>query len=76
MMKSKSLDFVPAKFVDVILDKISTSSPNFLNQRMRVELKRCTVFHGFIIDPVDELFFLDNFSQTIVVRIANVCRCL
>jgi hypothetical protein len=76
VMESECLDFVPAEFVDVKLDKISSSSPNPLNQCMRVELKRSTMFHGFVIDLVDQLFFLDNFSQTIVVRIANVCRCL
>jgi hypothetical protein len=32
VMESKRLDFVPAEFVDVILDKISESSPNPLNQ--------------------------------------------
>ena len=76
MMESECLDFVPAQFVDVILDKISPSSANSLNQSMRIELERCTMFHSFVVDPVDQLFFLDNFSQTIVVRIANVCRCL
>ena len=39
VMESKCLDFIPAEFVDVNLDKISTSSPNPLNQRMRVERK-------------------------------------
>jgi hypothetical protein len=34
VMGSKSLDFVPAEFVDVILDKIGASSPNPLNQCM------------------------------------------
>jgi hypothetical protein len=76
VMESECLDFVPAKLIDVKLDKISSSAPNFLNQRMRVELKRCTVFHGFIIDPIDQLFFFDDFSQTIIVRVANVRRCL
>ncbi len=76
MMESKSLDFVPTEFVDVILDKISSGSPNPLNQRMRVELERDTMFHGFIVDPVDQLFLFDNFSQTIVVWIADVRRCL
>jgi hypothetical protein len=73
--ESESLDFVPTKLIDVKLDKISASSPNPLNQCMRVELKRCTVFHSFVIDPVDELFLLDDFSQTVVVRVTNVRRC-
>ncbi len=76
MMESESLDFVQTKFIDVILDKISSSSPNPLNQRVRVELKGGTMFHGFVIDPVDQLLFLNDFSQTIVVRIADVCWCL
>jgi hypothetical protein len=75
MMESESLDFVPTKLIDVKLDKISSSSPNPVNQRMRVELERSTMFHGFVIDPVDQLFFLDDFSQTVVVRVANVRRC-
>jgi hypothetical protein len=39
MMESESLDFVPAKLVDVKFNKISPSLPNPLNQRMRVELE-------------------------------------
>jgi hypothetical protein len=69
-MKSKILDFVPAEFVDMELDKISSSSPNPLNQRMRVEL------HGVVIDPVDQLFFFNDSGQRVVVGIADVCRCL
>jgi hypothetical protein len=76
MMKRESLDFVPAEFIDVKLNKISASSPNPLNQCMRVELERCTMLHGVIIDPVDQFLFFDDSSQTIVVRIADVCRCL
>jgi hypothetical protein len=76
VMESECLDFVPAEFVEVNLDKISTSSPNPLNQRMRVELEGSTMFHGFVIDPVDQLLFLDDFSQTIVVGVTDVCRCL
>ena len=75
MMESKRLDFVPAQFVDVMFDKISSSSPNPLNQCMRVELEGGTMFDGFVIDPVDQLFFFNNFSQTVIVRIANVRRC-
>jgi hypothetical protein len=74
-MESESLDFVPAEFVDVKLDKIGSSSPNPLNQRMRVELERCTVFHGVVIDPVDELLFFDDSGQKVVSGIANVCWC-
>ena len=74
-MESERLDFVPAEFVDMELDKVSASSPNPLNQCMRVELERSTVFHGFVIDPVDQLFFLHDLSQTIVVRITDVRRC-
>ncbi len=76
VMESECLDFVPTEFIDMNLDKVSASSPNPLNQCMRVELEWCTMFHGFIIDPVDQLLFLDDFSQTMVVRIADVCRCL
>jgi hypothetical protein len=53
VMKSKSLYLVPAKFVDMKFDKISASSPNPLNQCMRVKLERCAVFHSFVIDPLD-----------------------
>ena len=74
MMESECLDFVPAQFVDVKLDKIGSSSPNPLNQCVRVELERSAMFHGFIVDPVDQLFFLDNSSQKVVVAIANVRR--
>ncbi len=74
MVKRESLDLVPAEFVDMKFDKISASSPNPLNQRMRVELKRCAMFHGFVIDPIDELFFFEDSSQKVVVGIANVCR--
>jgi hypothetical protein len=70
----KNLDFVPAKFVDVELDKVSASSPNPLNQCMRVELKGGTVFHGVVIDPVDQFFSFNNSGQRVVVRIANVRR--
>ena len=34
MMESKCLDFIPAKLIDVKLDKISSSAPNPLNQCM------------------------------------------
>jgi len=74
--ESESLDFVPTELIDMKFDKVSASSPNPLNQCMRVELEWCTMFYSFIIDPVDEFFFLDDFSQTIVVRIAGVRRCL
>jgi hypothetical protein len=74
-MKSESLDFVPAKFVDVKLDKVSSSSPNPLNQRVRVELEGSAMFHGFVIDPVDQLLFFNNTGQRVVARIANVRRC-
>jgi hypothetical protein len=76
VMESESLDFVPAEFVDVKLDKISMSPTNPLNQCMRVELERCTVFHGVVIDPVDQLFFFNDSGQRVVVGIADVCRCL
>ena len=76
VMESECLDFVPAQFVDVMFNKISSSSPNPLNQCMRVELEGSTMFHGFVVDPVDQLLFLDDSSQTIVVRVPNVCRCL
>jgi hypothetical protein len=33
VMESERLDLVPAKFVDMKFDKISSSSPNPLNQR-------------------------------------------
>jgi hypothetical protein len=75
-MKSKSLDFVPAEFIEVELDKISSSSPNPLNQSMRIELKWSTVFHSFVIDPVDQPLFLDDSGQRVVSNIANVCWCL
>jgi hypothetical protein len=75
MMERESLDFVPAKFIDVKLDKISPSSPNPLNQRMRVELERSAMFHGVVIDPVNQLLLFDDSSQTVVVGIANVCWC-
>jgi hypothetical protein len=76
MMESKRLDFVPAQFVDVMFDKISSSSPNPLNQCMRVELKWCTMFHGFVVDPVDQLFLFDDSGQRVVVGVTDVCRCL
>jgi hypothetical protein len=76
MMESESLDFIPAEFIDVKLDKVSSSPTNPLNQGVRVELKLCAMFHGFIVDPVDQLLFLDDSSQTVIVRVANVCRCL
>jgi hypothetical protein len=75
-MESESLDFVPAKFVDMKFDKISASSPNPLNQCMRVELKRGTVFHGFVVDPVDQLFLFDDPGQRVVIGVTDVCRCL
>jgi hypothetical protein len=74
VMERESLDFVPAELVDVKLDKISPSSTNPLNQGMRVELKRSTMFHGIVVDPVDQLLFFNDSSQTVVVGIANVCR--
>ena len=74
VVKCESLDFVPTEFVDVKLNKVSSSSPNPLNQGMRVELKRCAVFHSFVIDPVDELLFFNNSGQRVVVGIANVRR--
>jgi hypothetical protein len=43
---------------------------------MRVELKGCTMFHGFVIDPVDQLFLFDDSGQRVVVGVPNVCRCL
>ncbi len=75
-MESECLDFVPAEFVEVKLDKISTSSPNPLNQRMTVELEGSTMFHGFVIDPVDQLFFFNNSGKGVVVGVSDVCRCL
>jgi hypothetical protein len=75
-MESECLDFVPAQFVDVMFDKISSSSPNPLNQCMRVELEGCTMFHGFVIDPVDQLFLFDDSGQRVVVGVTDVCRCL
>jgi hypothetical protein len=75
MMESESLDFVPTKLIDVRLDKISSSAPNPLNQCMGVELKWCTVFHSFVIDPVDELFLFDDSGQRVVVGVTDVCRC-
>ncbi len=74
-MESESVDFVPAEFVDMELDKISSSSPNPLNQRMRVELEGSTVFHGVVVDPVDQLRVLNDSGQRVVVRIANICWC-
>jgi hypothetical protein len=76
MMESESLDFVPTKLIDVKLDKVSASSPNPLNQCMRVELEGSTVFHGFVIDPVDQLFFFNNSGKRVVVGVSDVCRCL
>jgi hypothetical protein len=73
-MESESLNFVPAKFVDVKLDKISASSPNPLNQCVRVELELSTMFHGVVVDPVDQFRFLDDSSKTIVVGVTNICR--
>jgi hypothetical protein len=63
VMQRKSLDHIPSKFVEVKLDKISSSLPNPLNQSMQVELERCAVFHGVVIAPVDQLFFFDNSGQ-------------
>ncbi len=76
VMEPENLDFVPGEFVDMELNKISVSSPNHLNQRMQVELKRCAMFHGFVIDPVDQLFLFSNSGQRVVARIANVSGCL
>jgi hypothetical protein len=76
VMESQRLDFVPAEFVDVKLDKISASSPNSLNQRMRVELEGSTMFHVFVIDPVDQLFLFYDSGQRVVVGVTDVCRCL
>ena len=76
VMESECLDFVPAEFVDVKLDKISPSSANSLNQSMRIELERCTMFHSFVVDPVDQLFFFNNSGQRVVVGVSDVCRCL
>jgi hypothetical protein len=76
VMESKCLDFIPAEFVDVNLDKISTSSPNPLNQRMRVELEGSTMFHGFVVDPVDQFFLFDDSGQRVVVGVTDVCRSL
>jgi hypothetical protein len=76
VMESQRLDFVPAEFVDVMLDKISASSPNPLNQRMQVELERSTVFHGFVIDSVDQFFLFDDSGQRVVVGVTDVRRCL
>jgi hypothetical protein len=75
VMESECLDFVPAEFVDVMFDKISSSSPNPLNQCMRVELEGCTMFHSFVIDPVDQLFFFDDSGQRVVVGVSDICRC-
>jgi hypothetical protein len=69
VMKSECLDFVPAEFVDIKLDKVSASSPNPLNQCMRVELEGGTMFHGVVVDPVDQFLFFDNSRQTIVVKL-------
>jgi hypothetical protein len=74
--ESECLDFVPAQFVDVMFDKIRSSSPNPLNQCMRVELKWCTMFHGFVVDPVDQLFLFDDSGQRVVIGVTDVCRCL
>jgi hypothetical protein len=76
VMESECLDFVPAQFVDVMFDKISSSSPNPLNQCMRVELEGSTMFHGFVIDPVDQLFLFDDSGQRVIVGVSDVCRCL
>jgi hypothetical protein len=76
MMERESLDFVPAELVDVKLDEIGASSPDPLNQRMRVELKGCTMFHGVVVDPIDQLFFFDDSGQRVVVGVTDVCRCL
>jgi hypothetical protein len=75
MMERESLDLVPAEFIDVELDKVSASSPNPLNQCMRVELELSAVFHGVVVDPVDQFRFLNDSSQTIVVGVANIRRC-
>jgi hypothetical protein len=69
------VDFVPAEFVDMELNKISSSSPNPLNQRMRVELEGSAVFHGFVIDLVDQLLSFDDSGQRVVLNIANVGPC-
>jgi hypothetical protein len=74
MMERESLDLVPAEFIDVELDKVSASFPNPLNQCMRVELELSAMFHGVVIDPVDEFLFFNNSGQRVVVWIANVRR--
>jgi hypothetical protein len=76
VVKSESLDFIPAEFVDMKFDKTSPSPPNPLNQHMRVELKRCALFHDFVIDPVDDLCIFDDSGQRVVWRVANVLWCL
>jgi hypothetical protein len=76
MMKGEGIDFVPAEFIDMELHEIGVSSPGPLNQRMRVELEWCTMFHGFVIDPVDQLCVLDDSGQRVVVGVVNVCPCL
>jgi hypothetical protein len=75
MMERESLDLFPEEFVEMKLDKISSSPTNPLNQCMRVELKWSAMFHGVVVDPVDQLRFLNDSSQTVVVRVANVGRC-
>jgi hypothetical protein len=75
VMESECLDFVPTKLIDVKLDKISSSAANPLNQSMRVELEGSTMFHGFVIDPVDQLFLFDDSGQRVVVGVSDVCRC-
>ena len=75
VMESECLDFVPAKLIDVKLDKIGASSPNPLNQRMRVELEGSAMFHGFVINPVDQLLFFNDTGQRVVARIVNVRWC-
>jgi hypothetical protein len=76
VVKSESLDFIPEEFVDVKLNNISSSLPNPLNQCMQIELKWSAVFHGFVINPVDQLCILDDSGQRVISRVANVSGCL
>ncbi len=76
VVKHKSLDFVPAEFLNAELDKISWSLPNPLNQCMGIELKWCTVFHCVVVNPVNQHCILDDSGQRVVLRVVNVCGCL
>ncbi len=33
------------------------------------------MFHGFVIDPIDQLFFFNNSGKRVVVGVSDVCRC-